>query len=322
MRVLVALLVLVLAACSSGPVASGPADTATAPTGTPPGATAPPIATEEPGSSVTGPVLPTTAPVGPDWTPRPVASILLNAAVSVLVDRLNVREMPAVKAKSLGIVEAGDFLVIDGYGPFANDGYSWYHAIFVGKAGSPPAVGVDLIHSDGMRGWIAVAKGSAPYVKQLQPRCPATIDLASVQYMLGAEALACFGSHTIELSGTFGCGGCGGAMVGSFEPAWLAYPLDSNPITVYPVGDNLGPFGIRFAPDGPAAPPAGSVVRVRGHFDDDAADTCVTRVVDPLRPDGEHLVPVPSAAAQLVCAQQFVVESIEVLGTDPGFVLG
>jgi hypothetical protein len=45
-------------------------------------------------------------------------------------------------------------------------------------------------------------------------------------------------------------------------------------------------------------------------------------VIDPLRPDGEHLVEVPGAAAHLVCAQQFVVESVDVLGTDPGFVFG
>ena len=74
-----------------------------------------------------------------------------NAAVAVLVDRLNMRDAPAVKARSLGIVEAGDFLLIDGYGPFSGDGYTWYHAIFLGKAGEPPEVGVDLVHSDGMR---------------------------------------------------------------------------------------------------------------------------------------------------------------------------
>ena len=321
MRVLVAIVAIVVAACSSGPLATGPADT-TASIGASPAASTAPDATAEPSVSVTGPVLPTSAPATPAGTPRPAESILLNAAVFVIVDRLNLREMPAVKAKSLGIVEAGDLLLIDDFGPFSNDGYAWYHAVFLSTSDEPPAFGVDLAHSDGKRGWIAAAKGSVPYVRQLKPRCPPAIDLANVQYMLGAELLACFGSTTIEVSGTFGCSGCGGAAAGIFEPDWLAYPLNANFLTVYPVGDGLGPFAVRFPPEGPAAPPPGSVVRIRGHFDDAAAGTCTISVIDPLHPDGDHFVTVPSAAAHLVCAQQFVVETVEVLGTDPGFVFG
>ena len=106
------------------------------------------------------------------------------------------------------------------------------------------------------------------------------------------------------------------------NPRWLVYPLNLNFVTTYPIGDMRGPFAVRFPPDGPAAPPEGSIVRIRGHFDDDAADTCQISVTDPLHPDAEDLVPISSAAARLVCAQQFVVEAVEVLGTDPGFVLG
>lgn len=314
-----AILALVVAAC--GPGASVP------PASSPPGsaastASAAPLSTGDPGSSSVGSTPPSSAPIMPTWTPLPVESVLVNAAVTVLVDRLNMRETPALKAKSLGIVEVGDFLLIREDGPFVSEGYSWYQATFLGKAGEPPVLGVDLAHTDGLSGWIAAAKGSAPYVRQLNPRCPPTIELASVEYMLGAELLACFGSNTIELSGTFGCSGCGGAAAGTFEPAWLAYPLNGNFITHYPVGDGLGPFAVRFAPAGPVAPPPGSVVRVRGHFNDPAAETCRISVIDPLRPTGDHFVDVSTAAARLVCAQQFVVESVDVLGTDPGFVFG
>jgi hypothetical protein len=140
--------------------------------------------------------------------------------------------------------------------------------------------------------------------------------------MLGAELLACFGSNPIEVTGTFGCSGCGGETFGVYEPSWLAYPLNGNFITPYPVTDRLGPFTVRFAPDGPEAPPAGSVVRVRGHFDDAAAGTCHISNVDPLRPDGDHLVAMSGGAARLLCSQQLVVEVLEVLGTDPGFIFG
>ena len=279
--------------------------------------TEPPAATTAP----TGPLLPTTEPTGPSWTPRPAEALLLDSAVYVVVDRLNVRDRPTVDGKSLGIVERGDFLVIDGFGPFSHDGYAWYPAVLLAKAGEPPSVGVDLRGSDGVSGWIAVAKGSTKYVRQLRPRCPSAIDVGSLRTMLGSELLACFGSNALELTGTFGCGGCGGARLGSFEPGWLAYP-SNYPLAVYPISDGAGGFGIRLPPGSTEAPPDGSVVRVRGHFDDPASATCSISVPDPLHPNAETLVAIPSEAARLLCAHQFVVEELEVLGTDPGFQLG
>ncbi|MEO5704567.1 MAG: hypothetical protein ABIZ52_01330 [Candidatus Limnocylindrales bacterium] len=321
MRALVAIAALLLAACA--PTASDTAPTTEAasagPSASVPSATEPSPA---PTVTATGPSLATTVPTGPAWTPRPASSLLINSLVTVVVDRLNLRETPTATSKSLGIAEAGDFLFIDEEGPFTDGGYTWYHAIAIAKAGGPPALSVDVAQSGGIGGWIASAKGPAPYVKQVQPRCPPSIDLASLQFMLGAELLACFGGNTIELTGTFGCGGCGGVRIGIYEPAWLAYPLYAAPLTVYPVGGRLGPFAIRFAPSGPAMPPVGSVVLVRGHFDDPAASTCAISLRNPLKPDGEDLVSISADAAHLFCAQQFVVEAIEVIGTDPGFIYG
>src|SRR6185312_5696385 len=90
-------------------------------------------ATEPP--APTGPLLPTTEPTGPSWTPRPAEKLLLDSAVYAVVDKLNVRQRPTVSAKSLGLVHRGDFLLIDGYGPFSHDGYSWYPAVFLALAG-------------------------------------------------------------------------------------------------------------------------------------------------------------------------------------------
>ena len=300
--------------------------------GVPSGVTsAAPSAAQTPNSSIepatsapAGPVLPTTEPTGPSWTPRPAEALLLESIVSVSVDRLNVRAKPTIESKSLGVVKKGEFLYVDSFGPFSHDGYTWYHAGFVGRAGEAPVFGANVRGPQGVGGWIAVAKGDSPYVKRLRPRCPSVIDTASLQYMLGSERLACFGDNTIELTGTFGCGGCGGAVVGIFEPDWLAYPLNFNLLADYPVGDEVGNFGLRFAPDGPVtvAPPAGSVIRVRVHADDPGSATCAISVVDPLHPNGERLVAIPSEAAHLICAQELVVETMEVLGTDPGFIFG
>ena len=243
--------------------------------------------------------------------------------VYLLVERLNVRALPTTDSESLGIVHTGDFLVIDGYGPFERDGYSWYHATFLAEGGEPPVSSlVDVRGSDGVRGWIAAAKGSIPFVQRLRPRCPATIELRTVQHLLGSELLACFGPTTIELTGTFGCGGCGGASSGSFEPGWLIEPVNGNFLTEYPVTDHVGPFAMRFPPAGPQQPPEGSIIRVRGHFDDPAATSCAISIFDPNEPDSHDLVAIPSQAAELVCAQQFVVEEVDIVGTDPGFSFG
>lgn len=313
------LLCLALAACAA------PAGPSPAPTPGP--ASASPAASQpaETAVATTLPTVPlaTAAPTGPSWTARPSSSLLLDSLVYVDVDRLNIREEPAVSAKSLGIVERGDFLHINDYGPFSNGGYTWYSAVFLAKAGEPPTDStVNVRYSDGVRGWIAVGPGDTSYVERLRPRCPATIDLASIEHLLGAELLQCFGGNTIELVGTFGCSGCGGIRPGAFEPEWLAHPLNMNLLTVYPVTDHVGPFVLHFPPGGAAAPTVASVIRVRGHFDDAAATSCAISVIDPLEPSGDRLVNIPEAAAKLACAQQFVVESVEMLGTDPGFIFG
>lgn len=283
-------------------------------------------ATETPATSLepssTDPAVATTEPTGPLWTPRPPEALLLDSILSVSVDRLNMRAKPWVDSKITGVVENGDFLLVDWYGPFSHDGYTWYHAAFVADAGEPPTFGVNVRGPLGQNGWIAVAKADSPYVKKLRARCPETIDTKSVQYMLGSELLACFGSNTIELTGTFGCGGCGGAWIGSFEPDWLANPVNVNRLAAYPIGDEVGDFAIRFPPGGAEVPPDGSVIRVRGHYDDPNSATCAISVVDPMHPSGVTTVAIPREAARLACKQQFVVESLEILGTDPGFIFG
>lgn len=326
MRGLLGVAILVVAACTPQIVSTSSDE----PTLGPAASTVPsPVATAGASIEPTSLPVPTAAPlpsspvVGPSWTPRPPEALLLDSLITVKVAELNVREAPSTKAKILGLVKKGQVLRVVEYGPFSHDGYPWYEITFVAKAGQGPTSStVDVRRSEGLRGWIAVGKGDTAWVSKLKPRCPATIDLASVQHLLGSELLACYGSNTIEVTGTLGCGGCGGLRPGTFEPEWLAGPLAGDLLTVYPIGDRLGPFVVHFPPGGASLPAAGSVLRVRGHFDDPAASTCAISLPDPVKPTAETLVPVLAEAAELLCRQQFVVESIVVVGTDPGYMGG
>ena len=87
------------------------------------------------------------------------------------------------------------------------------------------------------------------------------------------ERLACYGDRSITLEGVLGCGGCGGAVPGIFEPEWLASPMNYDLLSVDP-SEHLGPFMTYWSPDGPERPDAGSIVRITGHFDDPAAEGC------------------------------------------------
>jgi hypothetical protein len=131
--------------------------------------------------------------------------------------------------------------------------------------------------------------------------------------MLPAERLACFG-EPIVLEGTFGCGGCGGAHPGEFKPAWLADSLSFDFLSV-DVSETFGPLTLRFAPDGPSRPEAGSIIRVTAHVDDARATRCRMSEMG----DGDTLVPVNEATAVYFCREQLVVDSYEVIGTDPDF---
>jgi hypothetical protein len=131
--------------------------------------------------------------------------------------------------------------------------------------------------------------------------------------MLPAERLACFGEPFV-LQGTYGCSGCGGAVAGTFKPSWIASPLSYGFLSVN-AAERLGPLALRFPPAGPAEPAAGKIIRVTVHVDDPRATKCVMAEPD----DAGVMRAVDARTAVLECREQLVVESFEVLGTDPGF---
>lgn len=294
----------------------------------------PPVSSASPSESsvaVTDPPPSASAPASADASDEPDASPVVDApdglippgsAVTVLVDGLRLRAGPSVDAELLDELPAGRILLVgfqierNAWGPVAAGGLSWYPVVPIGPiAELPPLSGGPIVAERDLAGWVAAGDDVEPFVELLDARCPAgEPDLAMIEAMLPWERLACFGGRQIALDGTYGCGACDGTFPGSFEPAWLAFPLTLDFLSV-DAGERIGPFSLRFPPGGPPAPEVGSIVRVVGHFDDPAGTGCT---VSP----GEPPAAIDAVAAELTCREQFVVESIEVIGTDPEFPSG
>jgi hypothetical protein len=314
-------LVVAIAACSQGNVStSSPAapTLASLPTGQSPAPSTSPL----PSATTAAP--PTAKPSTPVGT---LDVIPPGAAIEVTVAELNLRLEPSTSAGKVETLKKGDILVTapydalnTGIGPKKANGYTWYPVVRLQVAGPdgglPPLPTRPIIlGTEVVGGWIAANNGSKSFVAQLPPRCPSTVDLENVQAMLSAELLACFG-EAFTLQGTYGCGGCGGTSSIVGKPVWLADPFGSSFLSVDP-SKQVGPLGVHFSPKGPAAPAEGSIIRATVHVDDPAAAKC--SIQDISLPDGDPDRAFPAAGVVLYCRERVVVESFDVLGTDPSF---
>ena len=303
----------------------------------PPTATAPSIATPAAldTAAPTESALPSVAPSPttlPSASPEPTHGVGTldvfppGAAVQVVVSELNLRRKPSTSARRLTTLKRGQILVVSpsddisfGWGPVRANGYTWYPVI--GIASSSPRALDPLpaypipIGAEPMAGWVAADNGSRSYLAMVAPRCPTTVDLVNVEGMLPAERLACFG-EPITLTGTFGCPGCGGAIVGTYKPDWLATPVEFDFLSVNPA-ERVGPLAIRFGPNGPDRPPAGSRITVTVHIDDARSSKC--QMVDG---EGADATTVDKRTAVLYCRERLVVDSVDNQGPDPSFPLG
>ncbi|MCA1570378.1 MAG: hypothetical protein LC798_08700 [Chloroflexi bacterium] len=232
------------------------------------------------------------------------------STVRVVVDALRVRSGPTVEAMQLATIGRGGLVAIGytflnpGFGPVQADGYTWYPVVLTET--DPPS----------QVAWAAVGDGNESFVELVAPDCvEADVDLATLETLPAWIRVACFGDRPITVEGVFGCGGCGGFLPGSFEPAWLATPMNYNFLSVDPSA-HLGPFVLHFDPASSERPEAGAIVRVTGHFNDAASAGCV---VAP-GVDGRQQT-VDPVVAELHCRSQFVVDSYEVIGTDEDFLL-
>ena len=244
------------------------------------------------------------------------------AAVEVAVKELNLRKNPSTSAKRVAILNRGAVLVISpndnisfGFGPVSRNGYTWYPVTVTGfKNGTLPALPASPVDATGAAvwGWVAANDGETPYLSPLAPRCPTVVDLENVQGMLAAERIACFGEK-ITLVGTYGCPGCGGTYVGTYKPLWLAAPFEFDFLSVNPA-DRIGPLAVRFPPDGPARPAAGTRVSVVVHVDDARSTKCT--MIDGA---GADATTIDKRTAVLYCRERLVVEQVQTMGPDPSF---
>ena len=223
---------------------------------------------------------------------------------------------PSTDAEEVTTLGA-DELVVLGYsyiypdfGPVEAGDTIWYPVGSLGITELPAPGGepFEALHV----GWMAIGDGTDAFVELVAPRCTddePTLEL--LQSLTDWERLACYGDRSITIEGTYGCGGCGGLSPGTFEPEWLASPLNFDLMSV-DAQERIGPFAMRFSPDGPERPEAASILRVTGHFDDPAAVGCIVA-------PGEPPVAIDGVVAELYCREQFVVDSYEVTGVDEDF---
>ena len=238
--------------------------------------------------------------------------------VRVLTDGLRMREQPSAESTLVDNLPVNQLLLVgyaaqrSDWGPISAEGFAWYPVIRLGELTDLPPLSDGPLLTTSAIGWVADGDDTEAYIQLLDPRCPPRpVSLATLEAMQPWEQLACFGPEQITLEGTFGCVGCGGTIPGTFEPDWMAQPNNLGFLSVDP-NARIGPFSMRFAPAGPATPAVGQILRVVGHFDDPAAAECAISPGDPP-------VPLDSLATGLYCREQFVVESVEVTGTDPDF---
>ena len=225
-----------------------------------------------------------------------------NSIVQVVVDRLQLRDEPGLAGPVEGFATKGDrFSVAGWFGPVRRDGLDWYRL--------GPAIGGDL------DAWAAAGSGADTYLEVVQLECPdVDSDLSVLISMNEWDGLSCFGGRSLTLEGTFSCGVCDGTMPGDFAPAWLAHPLFGHFLWAdFQAGE--GPLRAYIPPDsGIEMATFGSIVRATGHFSDPVSTTCTMSTFD-----GERAAAVDQRTAELYCRERFVLESLEVIGTDPNY---
>jgi len=216
--------------------------------------------------------------------------------VVVVVDLLQLRDKPGIDGPVVGTAPLGAQYFAIFPGPMQVDGISWARLLAL---------------EGGYSAWAASGSGADRYLELVPPECPsADPDLATLATMLAWDRLACFGNRSLTIEGTYGCPVCGGDHLGSYEPPWLAHPEALNQLWVeYPP---ISSVEIYLPPDsGLTFPKLGSVMRVTGHFSDPVSTSCSITTGDPLLVD--------ATAAELHCREHFVVDAMEVTGTDPNY---
>ena len=307
--------VMVVGACGGPAVTSAPGASAPAPSGSPIAVPAPQdTAAASPSALPTSTVVPSPTPTNPpSYNVFPELGWVNKFVMRVAVSDLNVRRSPSTSGVSEGKAPKGGLFMVYDW-PVQANGYTWYYGFTL--LTSQPGVIPDLPtpietgYDEVLGGWMATGTEDTPFLVPLAPRCPGVRNLLNVAAMLDFERVTCLASDSIELEGSYGCGGCGGEWPGSFEPVWLASPLEFTRLSTS--GDDGLSLALHFPPDGPGLPAEGTNIRVRGHFSDARSTTC--RMTE-LGRSGALDVKIDDDAAEQWCRARFVVESYQVIGS-------
>jgi hypothetical protein len=272
------------------------------------------------------------ASAGASAGPTPVVAapdgiLPVGSVVEVTVDGLRIREEPSTSSPVLETVASGEVLYLASnpniLGPIEAEGFDWYVVMHApgwhGWPENPPGYGDGPSADPRISGWVASGSASEVFVSLAPVGCPqGTVDIHTIYAMTPWARLSCFGDRQLTFEGTYGCGGCGGISPGTFTPEWLAHPINFALLQPpYAEGHTtVETLVLHEPPDGAELDgvEAGSVVRVTGHFNDARATECV---IAPGEPGSEE--PADETAAEWYCRERFVLESLEVLGTDPDF---
>ena len=283
----------------AGPDASG------APTASPTAAqpTASPTAAQPTASAIPNPT--------PESTPE--ATLEPDTIAVATVNQLNVRAEPRSSSKSFGHLSVGARVFVV-QGPIEAEGYGWYRVGIVDGFTSTcitncraAQIGWVAGISDRQEGWLVPAK----------PTCPPDPDHGVFAALQPLERLACYGDQTLTLNGVVWQPCCAYEYPQISEPGWLSGP------TFYYLGTAGLPahtgasFGLRFNPTaGLAVPKYADIVRVTGHMDDHAAQTCTIRIDEFALQNDPTLTVDPEmlAYAPIGCRTEFVVDAIDILG--------
>jgi hypothetical protein len=278
----VLLLVMVAAACSTSPASMAPSQVA-APSPVGGATTIPDAATTK---------TPTEAPA-PTARPMasPVATVTAGTTAATVVDGLRVRSQPRIADDSVKfepVLPLGSQVyVLDG--PILASGYAWYEVASLGSRTLP-------------QGWVAAASRTAePWLAPDQFACPPVpTDFTSLAALPPAVGLACFPRTPITLVARLISCECD-VDGGWLTPRWFSLGTGSPEMLIGPqmtrtpsdVQDwfwlNLDPAGQR-----PETLPVGKVVEVTGVFDHPGAAGCTFTELD--------RAPVPSQRCRLAFA--------------------
>jgi hypothetical protein len=227
-------------------------------------------------------------------TPRSPGALARDGIAEVVTEDLVVRSLPEISSESIiapvRLAHGQLLFVLDG--PVAADGFDWYQA-------APFDEFLSDIAWEGPRlGWVSAGRSGEAWIAPWTGECPEpSLDEIAVRSRF--LRLACFGNDELTLDGILG--DCDFTVPGVISPEWLgtvgcfllAVDLDSS----------LGPRGLMLRQEGGTAQSTGQgfAVRVVGHFDDPAAQTCVE---GPL--PGEELSSTPPELVILNCRSEFV----------------